>query len=144
MLSCKQTVVILLPVLIALLIHLLNSSYRKRDADLVIGILSSRYNFAQREAIRRTWLNRSRQDAFKTESVFVVGAHDCEIPAEDRISIFGCERLLLNASLVSLPDLRLFRSTDSIIQTKECTPFLGVSFQVNRSRKSFSLMFLLR
>lgn len=134
MLSCKQIIVILLPVLIALLFHLFFHFNRKRHADLVIGILSSRYDFIQRETIRRTWLNRSRSEhAFKTKSLFVVGDDDCEIPFEDRISVFGCERLFLNASLISVPDLRLFRSSDPIIQTpqtKNCAPFLGLSFQV--------------
>ena len=132
MLSCKQlALIILLPVLIALLIQLFSSSDTKSRVELIIGILSSRYNFIQRETIRRTWLNRTgSQNVFKIKSVFVVGDDDCEIPAEDRISVFGCDMLLFNASLVSMPDLRLFRSTGSSMETMNCAPFRGVSFQV--------------
>lgn len=122
---------LLLPVLVAVMVWELVSDDWREHADLVIGILSARYNFGQREAIRRTWVNESaNRPEFKTKSLFVVGDEDCDVPVEDRISPFGCERLILNTSLVSQPNLLLFRVTGAT-QSESCAPFAGISFQVS-------------
>lgn len=127
---------LLVPTLISLIVWELVFHDWREHADLVIGILSARYNFVQRAAIRRTWVNESASlQEFKTKSLFVIGNEDCDIPVEDRISPFGCERLILNTSLVALPDLPLFRVTGAT-QSESCAPFAGISFQVSPALNS--------
>jgi len=62
--------------------------------DLVIGVLSARGNYEQRQAIRDTWLGYVLQQPYLKESVlikFIVGDEPCLIPPQDRLDQFTCQ-----------------------------------------------------
>ncbi|KFM74090.1 UDP-GalNAc:beta-1,3-N-acetylgalactosaminyltransferase 2, partial [Stegodyphus mimosarum] len=74
-------------------------SFSKVKSVLVIGILSAPENFAQREAVRCTWLKDFVPD--KRNSVkawFVIGNHFCKIPPDYRLNKYGCEKWNVNIS----------------------------------------------
>lgn len=66
---------------------------RKKTVSLVIGVLSSRYHFEERNVIRETWAKLNTSIPVKI--VFLVGHEDCEIPFEERISPFDCQPISL-------------------------------------------------
>lgn len=86
----NQWIVTLVMLAIAFLVHLISQKcQRKENVSLVVLVLSARYNFAQRRAIRDTWMKESVSDP-AARILFVVGDTDCPIPSFKRLSPFSC------------------------------------------------------
>eukprot|EP00112_Aurelia_sp_Birch-Aquarium-sp1_P013616 Seg2894.2 transcript_id=Seg2894.2/GoldUCD/mRNA.D3Y31 product="UDP-GalNAc:beta-1 3-N-acetylgalactosaminyltransferase 2" protein_id=Seg2894.2/GoldUCD/D3Y31 len=74
----------------------LQHGLREKDRkDVVIGILSARGNFQEREALRNSWLKvvADKQESFYNLKVtyrFIIGTEPCEIPIADRINEYEC------------------------------------------------------
>ncbi|XP_045188617.2 UDP-GalNAc:beta-1,3-N-acetylgalactosaminyltransferase 2-like [Mercenaria mercenaria] len=73
-----------------------NDTGRKQeDTQLVIGILSAREHFEQRQAVRDTWL----QDIHKGHALekvlykFIIGSRSCDIHVQNRKDLYSCEQL---------------------------------------------------
>uniref|UniRef100_A0A8C6QR43 Hexosyltransferase n=1 Tax=Nannospalax galili TaxID=1026970 RepID=A0A8C6QR43_NANGA len=82
--------------------------------DVVVGVLSARNNHELRSVIRKTWLKHLLQHPTLSKRVlvkFIIGAHGCEVPVEDREDPYSCRLLnitnpVLNQEIeaFSLPD----------------------------------------
>ncbi|XP_006895453.1 PREDICTED: UDP-GalNAc:beta-1,3-N-acetylgalactosaminyltransferase 2 [Elephantulus edwardii] len=94
--------------------------------DVVVGVLSARNNHELRSVIRSTWLKHLRQHATLSQRVlvkFIIGAHGCEVPVEDREDPYSCRLLnITNPALnqeieaFSLPeDAALEPSEDHVV-----------------------------
>lgn len=72
-----------------------NNNVIKEKTMLVIGILSAREHFQERQAIRETWL-RDVFDGAIAENVlykFVVGNKGCDVHTENRKDPYSCQRM---------------------------------------------------
>ena len=87
-------------VVVGICVHLINKhviyncpSLHKKT--LVIGILSARDNFQQRQSLRNTWLQNMRNSRTQWTYTFIVGHNACDIHHQNRKTPYDCERILL-------------------------------------------------
>uniref|UniRef100_F6WKT9 Hexosyltransferase n=1 Tax=Ciona intestinalis TaxID=7719 RepID=F6WKT9_CIOIN len=69
---------------------------------LVLGILSARDHFKERQVIRETWMKLVTQSSSLKNKVlvkFVLGEKDCEIPPAYRADIYSCQKVPSSNSL---------------------------------------------
>lgn len=77
--------------ILPIILHLLAREEAKVPSKrLILGVLSARDHFSQREAIRQTWGSAVR-GLSDVEMKFVLGDQDCSIHPADRISPYGCD-----------------------------------------------------
>lgn len=112
------------------------------SVSLVMTILSSRFNFDERQVIRDTWFNKTKFEEFKWSGFFVVGNDDCRVPPQDRISPFDCiERIFTQDDLTHVFSFRVINERRQEEEKKSCysdttgkrhdiNVFSGVSFEV--------------
>ncbi|XP_020137100.2 UDP-GalNAc:beta-1,3-N-acetylgalactosaminyltransferase 2 isoform X2 [Microcebus murinus] len=70
--------------------------WKSRHYDVVVGVLSARHNHELRNVIRSTWLKHLIQHPALSQRVlvkFIIGAHGCEVPVEDREDPYSCKLL---------------------------------------------------
>uniref|UniRef100_A0A8C8SEV1 Hexosyltransferase n=1 Tax=Pelusios castaneus TaxID=367368 RepID=A0A8C8SEV1_9SAUR len=64
--------------------------------DVVVGVLSARHNHGLRNVIRNTWFKHLKQHPALSTRVlvkFIIGAHGCDVPVEDREDPYSCKLL---------------------------------------------------
>ncbi|XP_068597503.1 UDP-GalNAc:beta-1,3-N-acetylgalactosaminyltransferase 2 [Brachionichthys hirsutus] len=105
----RRPALVLLPCAVAVLVHLW-SAHRRSSAppdsdapdealpsqEVLVGVLSARQHYEQRQAIRGTWLGYLRGHPHFQHRVgvkFVVGEHGCPFPEEDREDPYSCSLL---------------------------------------------------
>uniref|UniRef100_A0A4W3IFD0 UDP-GalNAc:beta-1,3-N-acetylgalactosaminyltransferase 2 n=1 Tax=Callorhinchus milii TaxID=7868 RepID=A0A4W3IFD0_CALMI len=77
--------------------------WTKPQYDIVVGILSARQNYELRNALRNTWLGNIKQHPELRQRVlakFIIGAHGCDIPDEDREDPYSCQLLNITDPVV--------------------------------------------
>ena len=134
----KQRLVIIssfLAVVTGILVHFAWNHYQQEGRDrvnLIIGILSARHNFKEREIIRKSWLKRTKLNTSSQElnwvAFFVIGNRDCLVPESDRVSPFSCSRV--NITSQDLESSYSSSLTTSNTGKTNCNPVVGLSFQV--------------
>ncbi|XP_041606355.1 UDP-GalNAc:beta-1,3-N-acetylgalactosaminyltransferase 2 isoform X1 [Vulpes vulpes] len=112
---------------LALFPHWKSSHY-----DVVVGVLSARNNHELRNVIRSTWLKHLIQHPSLSQRVlvkFIIGAHGCEVPVEDREDPYSC-RLLNITNPVLNQEIEAFSlSEDTSLGISE-DQVVSVSFRV--------------
>ncbi|XP_017523570.1 UDP-GalNAc:beta-1,3-N-acetylgalactosaminyltransferase 2 isoform X2 [Manis javanica] len=97
--------------------------------DVVVGVLSARNNHELRNVIRSTWLKHLIQHPALSQRVlvkFIIGAHGCEVPVEDREDLYSC-RLLNITNPVLNQEIEAFGlSEDTSLEDR----VVSVSFRV--------------
>ena len=91
----NQWTVTLTVILTAVLVHFVSHWYlvTKEHVPLVVLVLSARYNFDQRNAIRDTWMKDSvKNGRTRSRVLFVIGDMSCPIPPWNRVSQYSCHR----------------------------------------------------
>lgn len=134
MLRNKQRLLFLasiLSIITGILVNCIYNYYQEKvRVNLVVAILSSRYNFDQRDVIRKTWLNHSKTSHdLKWVPFFVVGNRDCHVPVSDRVSPFSCEGINITKSDLQSPSVASNFKTRRL-KNRDCNPVVGLSFQV--------------
>ncbi|XP_067391860.1 UDP-GalNAc:beta-1,3-N-acetylgalactosaminyltransferase 2 isoform X3 [Emydura macquarii macquarii] len=64
--------------------------------DVIVGVLSARHNHELRNVIRNTWFKHLKQHPALSTRVlvkFIIGAHGCGVPVEDREDPYSCKLL---------------------------------------------------
>nr|XP_032639035.1 UDP-GalNAc:beta-1,3-N-acetylgalactosaminyltransferase 2 isoform X3 [Chelonoidis abingdonii] len=64
--------------------------------DVIVGVLSARHNHELRNVIRNTWFKHLKQHPALSPRVlvkFIIGAHGCGVPVEDREDPYSCKLL---------------------------------------------------
>lgn len=93
----NQCLVTLTIVSIAIFVHFVTQWQNldtRENVDIIILVLSGRYLFDQRTAIRNSWMKTANPK--QTKIFFVVGDTDCPIPFHLRISQYSCEDIDVN------------------------------------------------
>ncbi|KAM9702473.1 UDP-GalNAc:beta-1,3-N-acetylgalactosaminyltransferase 2 isoform 1-T1 [Dama dama] len=70
--------------------------WKSNHYDVVVGVLSARNNHQLRNVIRSTWLKHLIQHPALSQRVlvkFIIGAHGCSVPVEDREDPYSCKLL---------------------------------------------------
>ena len=69
------------------------SSIASKHYDLIVGVMSARNHFQQRNTIRDTWmkLGKEKLEQMRIKIIFIVGDRACAIPEEDRINEYTCQ-----------------------------------------------------
>ncbi|XP_054675759.1 UDP-GalNAc:beta-1,3-N-acetylgalactosaminyltransferase 2 isoform X5 [Grus americana] len=73
--------------------------WKLKHYDVIVGVLSARHNHELRSVIRGTWFKHLKQHPALSQRVlvkFIIGAHGCAVPVEDREDPYSCK--LLNIS----------------------------------------------
>ncbi|XP_065536316.1 UDP-GalNAc:beta-1,3-N-acetylgalactosaminyltransferase 2 isoform X2 [Lathamus discolor] len=73
--------------------------WKLKHYDVIVGVLSARHNHELRSVIRSTWFKHLKQHSALSQRVlvkFIIGAHGCAVPVEDREDPYSCK--LLNIS----------------------------------------------
>ncbi|KAM6433317.1 UDP-GalNAc:beta-1,3-N-acetylgalactosaminyltransferase 2 isoform 5-T5 [Rhynochetos jubatus] len=100
--------------------------WKLKHYDVIVGVLSARHNHELRSVIRNTWFKHLKQHPALSQRVlvkFIIGAHGCAVPVEDREDPYSCKLLnisnpVLNQEIeaFSLPeDVPSALSEDSIV-----------------------------
>lgn len=123
----SQWFVTFIVVLVAICVHFMSKWYleSKEHFPLVVLVLSSRYNFVERNSIRDSWMRTVGRKQAKV--LFVVGDTDCSIPSSRRLSPFSCEKAKRCRSVVAP-----IRTHSVAKSSMKCTRVSrGFSFSVN-------------
>ncbi|XP_047469757.1 UDP-GalNAc:beta-1,3-N-acetylgalactosaminyltransferase 2-like [Penaeus chinensis] len=96
----RSWVQILTGVLFGLLFYALRNikltdEYTLSEKHLVIGVLSSRDHFSQRETVRQTWASHLHHIP-NSKLVFVLGETDCHLHPADRKSVQSCQEWMIS------------------------------------------------
>uniref|UniRef100_A0A7M4FGN6 Hexosyltransferase n=1 Tax=Crocodylus porosus TaxID=8502 RepID=A0A7M4FGN6_CROPO len=73
--------------------------WKLKHYDVIVGVLSARHNHELRSVIRNTWFKHLKLRPALSQRVlvkFIIGAHGCDVPVEDREDPYSCK--LLNIS----------------------------------------------
>ncbi|XP_030053998.1 UDP-GalNAc:beta-1,3-N-acetylgalactosaminyltransferase 2 isoform X2 [Microcaecilia unicolor] len=100
--------------------------------DLVVGILSARHNFELRNVIRNTWLKSFKHDPALNQRVqvkFIIGAHGCDIPVEDREDPYSC-RLLNITNPILKQEMEVFIIPEAASSVLSEDRAVSVNFRV--------------
>ena len=116
-------ILLVLPSVILILSYLYQTFWRKESVGLLVGVLSSRDNFNERQIIRETWAKLETD--LSTKIIFVLGNKDCPIHPDHRLSVFSCDPIELNEALASRP----VSTSNSTLNSSQ--PYCGFSFQVH-------------
>ncbi|XP_033104963.1 UDP-GalNAc:beta-1,3-N-acetylgalactosaminyltransferase 2-like [Anneissia japonica] len=84
--------------------------------DLVIAVLSARKNFAQREALRNTWVESVKSNSRLKDRAtvnFVIGGEACHLHDDDKVDKYSCEELNFNHKSNPRNELLAFKETSS-------------------------------
>ncbi|KAM8956752.1 UDP-GalNAc:beta-1,3-N-acetylgalactosaminyltransferase 2 isoform 3-T3 [Lycaon pictus] len=112
---------------LALFPHWKSSHY-----DVVVGVLSARNNHELRNVIRSTWLKHLIQHPSLSQRVlvkFIIGAHGCEVPVEDREDPYSC-RLLNITNPVLNQEIEAFSLSEDTSSGISEDQVVSVSFRV--------------
>ncbi|XP_038617391.1 UDP-GalNAc:beta-1,3-N-acetylgalactosaminyltransferase 2 isoform X2 [Tachyglossus aculeatus] len=102
------------------------------QVDVVVGVLSARHHRDLRAVIRDTWLNHlNHHPAFHRRVLvkFIIGAHGCEVPVEDREDPYSC-RLLNITDPVLNQEIEAFGLPEETASEERGDRVVSVSFRV--------------
>ncbi|KAL0983663.1 hypothetical protein UPYG_G00130960 [Umbra pygmaea] len=143
--SMRSFAFLLIPCVVAVVLHLWlennRSSYslenRSDDQlgheDVMVGVVSARQNYAQRQAIRQTWwgyLQDQLNYQNRVQVKFIVGKRGCPIPEEDREDPYSCTLLNLTETAPGEEELEVVKVSDPSILAPGEVSSLALDFKV--------------
>ncbi|XP_059026388.1 UDP-GalNAc:beta-1,3-N-acetylgalactosaminyltransferase 2 isoform X2 [Mustela lutreola] len=106
--------------------------WKSSHYDVVVGVLSARNNHELRNVIRSTWLKHLIQHPSLSQRVlvkFIIGAHGCDVPVEDREDPYSC-RLLNITNPVLNQEIEAFSLSEDTSSGISEDRVVSVSFRV--------------
>ncbi|XP_032286123.1 UDP-GalNAc:beta-1,3-N-acetylgalactosaminyltransferase 2 isoform X2 [Halichoerus grypus] len=106
--------------------------WKSHHYDVVVGVLSARNNHELRNVIRSTWLKHLIQHPSLSQRVlvkFIIGAHGCAVPVEDREDPYSC-RLLNITNPVLNQEIEAFSLPEDTSSGISEDRVVSVSFRV--------------
>lgn len=106
--------------------------WKSTHYDVVVGVLSARNNHELRNVIRSTWMRHLLQHPTLSQRVlvkFIIGAHGCEVPVEDREDPYSCKLLNITNPVLNQEIEAFSLSEDSSSGLSE-DRIVSVSFRV--------------
>uniref|UniRef100_A0A5G2QHE7 Hexosyltransferase n=1 Tax=Sus scrofa TaxID=9823 RepID=A0A5G2QHE7_PIG len=106
--------------------------WKSSHYDVVVGVLSARNNHELRNVIRGTWLKHLLQHPALSQRVlvkFIIGAHGCEVPVEDREDPYSCKLLNITNPVLS-QEIEAFSLSEDTSPGLSEDRVVSVSFRV--------------
>ncbi|XP_062938750.1 UDP-GalNAc:beta-1,3-N-acetylgalactosaminyltransferase 2 isoform X2 [Cynocephalus volans] len=106
--------------------------WQSSDYDVVVGVLSARNNHELRNVIRSTWLKHLIQRPALSQRVlvkFIIGAHGCEVPVEDREDPYSCKLLNITNPVLN-QEIEAFSLSEDTSSGLSEDRVVSVSFRV--------------
>lgn len=96
---------------------------------LIIGVISARDHFLQRDAIRRTWGSQISKLP-NSELLFMVGDDDCPYHPDDRISPYDCDEWKVLSKDFENSGLKRFFNSDLHERRTLVECYVGIGFKI--------------
>ncbi|XP_034148107.1 UDP-GalNAc:beta-1,3-N-acetylgalactosaminyltransferase 2 [Esox lucius] len=143
----RSLALLLIPCVVAVVLHLWfgtnrsSSSSENNSGDqsglgkVMVGVVSARQHYDQRQAIRQTW-GRNVQDQplhpHRMQVKFIIGKHGCSIPVEDREDPYSCSLLNLTGPVPGEEegDVEAVRLSDPSVLTPGEVSSMALDFKV--------------
>ncbi|XP_043857595.1 UDP-GalNAc:beta-1,3-N-acetylgalactosaminyltransferase 2 isoform X3 [Dromiciops gliroides] len=106
--------------------------WKSRHYDVVVGVLSARNNHELRSVIRNTWLKHLKQHPDLSQRVlvkFIIGAHGCNVPVEDREDPYSCKLLNITNPILN-QEIEAFSLPEGTASGFSEDQIVSVSFRV--------------
>ncbi|XP_077024519.1 UDP-GalNAc:beta-1,3-N-acetylgalactosaminyltransferase 2 isoform X3 [Tamandua tetradactyla] len=106
--------------------------WKAHHYDVVVGVLSARNNHELRNVIRSTWLKHLIQHPALSQRVlvkFIIGAHGCEVPVEDREDPYSCKLLNITNPVLN-QEIEAFSLSEDVSSGLSEDQVVSVSFRV--------------
>lgn len=118
-----------LPILIIIVFHQQWPS--KKSTDLLIGILSKRDHFLQRNTIRETWYQyaqRIYQSTGQTINIFFIIGQECLVPLKYKQDPYTCDLLKINDTEDIKNEIQVQKIESNLESRKSTYLYSGFSF----------------
>nr|XP_025140318.1 UDP-GalNAc:beta-1,3-N-acetylgalactosaminyltransferase 2 isoform X3 [Bubalus bubalis] len=106
--------------------------WKPNHYDVVVGVLSARNNHQLRNVIRSTWLKHLLQHPALSQRVlvkFIIGAHGCTVPVEDREDPYSCKLLNITNPVLN-QEIEAFSFSEDTSSGLSEDRVVSVSFRV--------------
>uniref|UniRef100_A0A2K5QZV2 Beta-1,3-N-acetylgalactosaminyltransferase 2 n=1 Tax=Cebus imitator TaxID=2715852 RepID=A0A2K5QZV2_CEBIM len=106
--------------------------WKSSHYDVVVGVLSARNNHELRNVIRNTWLRHLLKHPTLSQRVlvkFIIGAHGCEVPVEDREDPYSCKLLNITNPVLN-QEIEAFSLSEETSSGLSEDRVVSVSFRV--------------
>ncbi|XP_052495409.1 UDP-GalNAc:beta-1,3-N-acetylgalactosaminyltransferase 2 isoform X2 [Budorcas taxicolor] len=106
--------------------------WKSNHYDVVVGVLSARNNHQLRNVIRSTWLKHLIQHPALSQRVlvkFIIGAHGCNVPVEDREDPYSCKLLNITNPVLN-QEIEAFSLSEDTSSGLSEDRVVSVSFRV--------------
>ncbi|KAF4018774.1 hypothetical protein G4228_010622 [Cervus hanglu yarkandensis] len=106
--------------------------WKANHYDVVVGVLSARNNHQLRNVIRSTWLKHLIQHPALSQRVlvkFIIGAHGCNVPVEDREDPYSCKLLNITNPVLN-QEIEAFSLSEDASSGLSEDRVVSVSFRV--------------
>uniref|UniRef100_A0A8C4J9I0 Hexosyltransferase n=1 Tax=Dromaius novaehollandiae TaxID=8790 RepID=A0A8C4J9I0_DRONO len=106
--------------------------WKLRHYDVVVGVLSARHNHELRSVIRNTWFKHLKQHPALSQRVlvkFIIGAHGCAVPVEDREDPYSCKLLNISNPVLN-QEIEAFSLPEDIPSVLSEDRIVSVNFRV--------------
>ncbi|XP_068795081.1 UDP-GalNAc:beta-1,3-N-acetylgalactosaminyltransferase 2 isoform X8 [Struthio camelus] len=106
--------------------------WKLRHYDIVVGVLSARHNHELRSVIRNTWFKHLKQHPALSQRVlvkFIIGAHGCAVPVEDREDPYSCKLLNISNPVLN-QEIEAFSLPEDIPSVLSEDRIVSVNFRV--------------
>ncbi|XP_067149587.1 UDP-GalNAc:beta-1,3-N-acetylgalactosaminyltransferase 2 isoform X4 [Apteryx mantelli] len=106
--------------------------WKLRHYDVVVGVLSARHNHELRSVIRNTWFKHLKQHPALSQRVlvkFIIGAHGCAVPVEDREDPYSCKLLNISNPVLN-QEIEAFSLPEDIPSVLSEDKIVSVNFRV--------------
>ncbi|XP_074752869.1 UDP-GalNAc:beta-1,3-N-acetylgalactosaminyltransferase 2 isoform X1 [Athene noctua] len=106
--------------------------WKLKHYDVIVGVLSARHNHELRSVIRNTWLKHLKQHPALSQRVlvkFIIGAHGCAVPVEDREDPYSCKLLNISNPVLN-QEIEAFSLPEDVPSVLSEDRIVSVNFRV--------------
>ncbi|XP_051470642.1 UDP-GalNAc:beta-1,3-N-acetylgalactosaminyltransferase 2 isoform X6 [Apus apus] len=106
--------------------------WKLKHYDVVVGVLSARHNHELRSVIRNTWFKHLKEHPALSQRVlvkFIIGAHGCAVPVEDREDPYSCKLLNISNPVLN-QEIEAFSLPEDVHSVLSEDRIVSVNFRV--------------
>ncbi|XP_065486907.1 UDP-GalNAc:beta-1,3-N-acetylgalactosaminyltransferase 2 isoform X4 [Caloenas nicobarica] len=106
--------------------------WKLKHYDVIVGVLSARHNDELRSVIRDTWFKHLKEHPALSQRVlvkFIIGAHGCAVPVEDREDPYSCKLLNISNPVLN-QEIEAFNLPEDVPSVLSEDRIVSVNFRV--------------
>ncbi|XP_042651704.1 UDP-GalNAc:beta-1,3-N-acetylgalactosaminyltransferase 2 isoform X3 [Tyto alba] len=106
--------------------------WKLKHYDVIVGVLSARHNHELRGVIRNTWFKHLKHHPALNQRVlvkFIIGAHGCAVPVEDREDPYSCKLLNISNPVLN-QEIEAFSLPEDVPSVLSEDRIVSVNFRV--------------